>query len=132
MKIVGRLILLAVGITAITFGIIFIINSIDFLKNFDWTNIINNNTYINYIINLVINFVLVLFGISSCFCSLLGKMSIKWFLFSLIIIGFAIYYIISYNVNVSLQNDTFLTLSITSIVLPVGYIVGGIIVSVAN
>lgn len=129
MKFIGRLILLIVGIASIAFSIYFIVNAWNALNASGWADIGAYPEKLANLFEIILNAITVLFGISAIFCALRGKMSIKWIIFSLIVIGFAIYYVIAYNINVNFQDPSFVTMVITSFALPIGYILGCILLA---
>lgn len=130
MRTLGRIILFVVGAAAICFSVSFIKNSWDEMSKLGWEEFYKSPEKIVHIVSIVVNAITVLFGLGSILCAFRRKMSFKWLLFSLIVVGAGIYNIVTYNIVPDFHNTQDLIMVTTSFIIPIGYIVGCILIAI--
>lgn len=124
MRFAGRIIMLLIGAFMLFCGVTYIINFTKNVGNFEWNGLANFvETLPNYLL-LAKGIILSVFGISALLSFIKGKGSFRYFIYSVIIIGLAVFSIIRSSSDGSFDFTKMLS---TSLIIPIGYTLGSVL-----
>ena len=129
MRLIGRIIMLVIGAFMLFCGITYIVNFTKNVGHFEWNGLANFVEALpNYLI-LIKGILLSLFGVSALFSFIRGKASFRYFIYSVIIIGIAVYSIIKSSSDGSFDFTKMLS---TSLIIPAGYTIGSLLLFIGR